>query len=116
MPVRVPLEFANSSMHLARPICDGDGRLVAGAGTCLSTRVVRLLRTMAVQSVLVVEGEGIDQWQTVRPLDEELGELEARFASTPETPMIAELREAIRRRLVVRAERFVAEQTGDAPA
>lgn len=116
MPVRVPLEFADSSMHLARPICDADGRLVAGVGTCLSARVVGLLRTMAVQSVLVAEGDGVDQWQTVRPLDVELCALEARFAASPQSPALAELREALCRWLVARAERFAAEQTGDASA
>jgi len=116
MPVRVPLEFADSSMHLARPISDAQGRLVAGIGTCLSARVVGLLRTMAVQSVLVAEGAGVDQWQTVRPLEDDIRALEARFATTPESPALAALREALRRWLVARAERFATEQTGDTAA
>jgi hypothetical protein len=113
MPVRVPLEFANPSMRLARPVCDAEGRLVAGAGTGLTARVVRLLRTMAVQSVLVADAEGVDQWQTVRPLPDEIAALDARFAATPASPALTLLHEAIRRRLAVRAARFDGDRRDD---
>ncbi len=102
MAVRVPLAFVTPAMRLARPILDADGGTVAGAGTQLSERVVRLLRRMAVQTV-VVEAEGLAEWQTVPPLDEALAALDARFAAAPRSEALTVLRDAIARRLARRA-------------
>ena len=55
MAVRVPLQFAKATMRLARPIFDSDGRLLAGNGTLLNDSVTRLLRKMALQTVVVEE-------------------------------------------------------------
>jgi hypothetical protein len=99
MPVRVPLQFVKPTMRLARPICDAEGRVVAGSGTLLGERVVRVLRTMAVQTVVVQESDELKAWETVRPLAEELDELEARFRRGPQSGPLAELKAAIARHL-----------------
>jgi hypothetical protein len=112
MPARVALEFAKPTMRLARPIFDADGRLVAGVGTQLGPRVVTVLRTMAVQSVPVVEGDA-EPWEVVAPLADELAALDARFAGTPSTPPLAAVHDAIVRRLAGRAARFAAEHPPD---
>jgi hypothetical protein len=112
MAARVALEFAKASMRLARPIFDADGRLVAGAGTLLGPRVVGVLRTMAVQSVPVVEAD-VEPWETVEPLADELAALAARFAGAPESSGLTALHEAIARRLATRAARFAAEHEAD---
>jgi hypothetical protein len=105
MPVRVHLQFVKPTMRLARPIFDREGKLVAGAGTQLREGVVRVLRRMAVQSVLVVETADLRDWETIKPLEAELRDLEARFAGDVEGPR-GELHAAIARHLRVRAARL----------
>jgi hypothetical protein len=109
MTVRVPLQFVKPTMRLARPIADGEGKLVAGAGTLLRDGVVRVLRTMAVQSVLV-EGDDLPGWETVRPLDQELRELASRFGPGALEGPRADLHAAIARHLTARAARLGAEE------
>ena len=58
-------------MRLARAICDGRGRLLAGRGTALDDRMVHALRKLAVQTVLVTGAENAPHWETIRSLDEE---------------------------------------------
>lgn len=99
MAARIHLQFATPRMRLARPISDANGRLVAGIGTTLSAGVVRVLRNMAVQSVLVEDAEGLASWEQVRTPEEELAALNTRFADEPVTPALAEIRTAIARRI-----------------
>jgi len=103
MAVRIHLQFATPQMRLARPISDANGRLVAGIGTILSPGVVRVLRHMAVQSVLVDDAGGVASWEQVLTLDEERAALEARFANETATPPLDEIRAALVRRLERRA-------------
>lgn len=103
MAVRIHLQFATPLMRLARPISDANGRLVAGIGTTLSAGVVRVLRHMAVQSVMVEEAPGLAAWEKVRSVDEERAALAARFAAEPPTPALAEIQAAIARRIEQRA-------------
>ena len=106
MAVRIHLQFVKPSMRLARPIFDPDGKLVAGAGTHLGDNVLRVLRTMAVQSVLVVDPEDVKSWETIRPLEEELRELDERFGPTAAGDPLAQLRDAIARHFEKRAARL----------
>jgi hypothetical protein len=108
MPVRVHLQFAKPTMRLARPISDGDGKLVAGVGTQLREGVVRVLRKMAVQSVLVAETAELRDWETIKPLADELRELDARFGDATDGAR-GELHAAIARHLRTRAERLAAD-------
>ncbi len=103
MAVRIHLQFATAKMKLARPISDANGRLVAGVGTLLSPGVVRVLRHMAVQSVMVEDAGGLAPWEQVRTVEEEQAALAARFAGEDVTPQLAEIRAAIARRLDRRA-------------
>ncbi len=90
-------------MKLARPISDANGRLVAGIGTMLSPGVVRVLRHMAVQSVLVEDAGSLATWEQVRTPAEEQLALAARFAHEPMTPPLAEIQAAIGRLIDRRA-------------
>ena len=103
MGVRVHLQFATPQMRLARPISDANGRLVAGVGTMLSASVVRVLRHMAVQSVMVEEADEAEPWQRVRTVEEEQAALARRFAKETVTPPLAEIQAAIARHLERRA-------------
>ncbi len=103
MAVRVPLHFAKPTMRLARPIFDRDGRLVAGNGTLLNERVARLLRKMALQSVVVEETEDLPAWEMIRPVEQQLLELEERFRWEEPTKALDAIRQAISRRLLKRA-------------
>jgi hypothetical protein len=103
MAVRVHLQFATPAMRLARPISDGNGRLVAGIGTVLSPGVVRVLRHMAVQSVMVDGLGALAPWEQVRTAEEELAVLKVRFAGENVTPPLAEIEAAIARHLERRA-------------
>jgi hypothetical protein len=103
MAVRIHLQFATPQMRLARPISDVEGRLVAGVGTMLSPGVVRVLRHMAVQSVLVEDAGDLASWEKVRTADDELAALAARFAFDPLTPALQEIHAAIVRRIERRA-------------
>src|SRR6185295_9975748 len=105
MPVRVHLQFVKPTMRLARPVFDREGKLVAGAGTQLREGVVRVLRRMAVQSVLVTETADLRDWETIKPLEAELRDLEARFAGDVEGPR-GELHAALARHLRARAARL----------
>lgn len=111
MGVRVQLQAVQPAMRLARPIFDGEGKLVAGTGTQLRDALVAVLRRMAVQSVVVEDGARVARWDVVRPLADELTDLDARFAGTvPDEPRAA-LQAALRRRLIARAA-----ETGAPPA
>jgi HD-like signal output (HDOD) protein len=109
MAVRILLQSAKPTMRLARPILDSEGRLLAGAGTQLNDAVARVLRRMAMQSVVVTDADGVPSWDTVRPLAEELAELEKRFGSTRPTGPLAELQAAIGRHFARRAARLEVE-------
>jgi len=103
MVVRVPLQFAKPSMRLARPIFDSDGKLVAGNGTLLTERVARLLRKMALQTVLIEDTDDLTPWEKIKPVQREIMELEARFSREgPSIPLDA-IRQAISRHLLKRA-------------
>jgi riboflavin biosynthesis pyrimidine reductase len=106
MPVRVPLPLATAAMRLARPIVDGDGLLVAGAGTVLAPNVLRLLRRLGLQSVLVEAGNELPGWSTARPLGDELAALDARVAPEERRGALAELHAAVARHLAARAARL----------
>ena len=99
MGVRVHLQFATPQMRLARPISDANGRLVAGVGTMLSAGVLRVLRHMAVQNVVVEEADTLEPWQQVRTVEEEQAALAKRFAQENVTPPLAEIQAAIARHL-----------------
>jgi hypothetical protein len=103
MPVRVPIQFAKPTMRLARPICDSDGKLVAGNGTLLQDRVIRLLRKMALQSLVVEDTDDVPSWVTIRPLRQDLVELEERFRREGPSRPLDLIRQAITRHLVKRA-------------
>ncbi len=90
-------------MRLARPVCDAEGKLVAGGGTALAGPVVRTLRKMAIQTVLVVDSPDVASWERTRPLDEELRDLERRLDRESSEEPLAALRAAITRRLCKRA-------------
>jgi len=80
---RVPLEFVNETMRLAHPISDAEGRLVAGVGSAVTATVVRALRRLAIQTVLVVDNEEVASWERAQALDERLRELERRLDREP---------------------------------
>ena len=103
MAVRIHLQFVTPQMRLARPISDANGRLVAGIGTMLSSGVVRVLRHMAMQSVMVEDGGGFSPWEQVRTVAEDQAALAARFAGEPVTLPLAEIQAAIGRRIEQRA-------------
>jgi len=107
MAVRIHLQFATPQMRLARPISDANGRLVAGVGTLLSAGVVRVLRHMALQSVLVDDASGLAAWERVRTAEEEHAALVTRFAAETVTPPLAEIQAAVARRIDVRAAAMV---------
>jgi len=91
-------------MRLARPIFDSDGRLIAGNGTLLNDSVTRLLRKMALQTVVVEETEDLPLWETIRPIEQQLMELEERFQWEEPSKALDEIRQAISRHLIKRAE------------
>ena len=103
MATRIHLQFATPTMRLARPISDANGRLVAGLGTLLSPGVVRVLRHMAVQSVMVEDAGLVAPWEQVRTPAEEQCALARRFAKEAMTPPLAEIQAAIGRLIERRA-------------
>ena len=113
MSVRVPLEFVNDTMRLAGPIADADGRLVAGAGTTLSPTVLRALRKLAIQTILVVDNDSVAAWERAQALDEQLRELEHRLDREPTNEAMVTLRAAITRHLCKRTVRLEQEQGGE---
>jgi hypothetical protein len=108
--IRVPLEFLKPTMRLARPIADANGRLVAGSGTLLGAGIVRALRKLAIQTVLVSDSEDIAAWERARPLQEQLQMLEQRLDREPANEAMAALRTAITRHLCKRAIRLERER------
>jgi hypothetical protein len=106
MPVRVHLEFVRPAMRLARPVFDPDGKLVAGAGTQLVDRVVGVLRSIGARSVLVADSGDVRSWETIRPLADELRELDERLGPGLDNEPLRELHAALGRHLARRAERL----------
>jgi hypothetical protein len=115
MPIRVPLQFAKPTMRLAKPICDTEGRLVAGTGTLLTDHVLRTLRKMAIQTVLVADEDTVASWERTKPLAEELLDLERRLDREPDSEPLSALRAAITRHLCKRAMRLD-QEPGFAPS
>lgn len=97
-------------MRLARPIADVHGRLVAGSGTLLSAGVVRALRKLAIQTVLVTDSNDIAAWERTQPLQEQLRALEQRLDREPANEAMVALRTAITRHLCKRAVRLEQER------
>ena len=112
MAVRMPLQFVTASMTLAKPVVDGDGRVMAGVGTRLEERILRLLRKQAIQTVVVDAPETGAGWETIRPLPVELEALTSRFDATERTAALDTLRDAVARHLRRRAARFAADDDG----
>ena len=105
--VRVPLEYAKPTMRLAKPICDAKGRVLAGSGSVLSPSVVRLLRRLAIQTVVVDGGEDVVAgWEAIRSLAEERQLLETRMGEVAPRSARALLQDALDRRLVRREQRL----------
>ena len=115
VPARVPLEFVKPTMRLAHAIADADGRLVAGTGTQLSASVVRALRKLALQTVLVADSDDVAPWERTRALDEQLLELERRLDREPANEAMAALRAGITRHLCKRAIRLEEERLSESP-
>ena len=115
MAIRVLLQSVKPTMRLAHPILDVEGHLVAGAGTQLREGVVRALRKLALQSVLVTDAGEVPSWDTVRPVAEELADLEERLPAAARVGALADLHAAIVRHLTVRAARVSgpSEDAGD---
>ena len=103
MAIRVPLRLVKPTMRLARPIWDTDGRLIAGSGTLLEERVVRLFRKMAFQTVLVEQSDDITNWVAIKPLEHELRDVEERFRVEVASKPHDAIRQAILRHLTKRA-------------
>ncbi|MBI3635438.1 MAG: hypothetical protein HY216_04345 [Candidatus Rokubacteria bacterium] len=115
MAVRVPLQFARPEMRLARPVCDADGHLLVGAGTALDTRVCQALRRLAVQSVVVTGADGLEGWEMLPPLDQQLIALRRRLAGTTANTSLELLTAAIGRYLARRTARLAPPQPDDEP-
>jgi len=107
---RVPLEFVNETMRLAHPISDAEGRLVAGVGSAFTATVVRALRRLAIQTVLIVDNEEVASWERAEALDERLRELERRLDREPTNEAMIALRSAITRHLCKRTVRLEQER------
>jgi hypothetical protein len=90
-------------MRLARPIFDADGKLIAGTGTHLDERMVRLLRRLALQTVVVEDSGDFGTWQTVTPVETDLVELRRRFQREQPSRALETIFEAIARHLRRRA-------------
>lgn len=108
MAVRVPLEFAKPTMRLAKPVCDADGRVMAGTGSVLTPNVLRILRRRAIQTIVVEDGEHLARWEIIQPLDDEVALLERRLGAIDRGSPRAELLAALERRLGRRTERLAA--------
>jgi hypothetical protein len=104
--VRVPLELAQPTMRLAKPVCDAGGRVMAGSGSALTPSVLRLLRRLAIQSVVVTEESDVAGWEHVRPLAEEQALLASRIGPVVVGSPRATLRAALERRLQRRSTRL----------
>jgi hypothetical protein len=100
-------------MRLAHPLADAEGRLVAGSGTQLVPSVVRALRKLALQTVLVAESDDVASWERTQPLDERLRQLEQRVDREGPNEPLAALRAAITRHLCRRAIRLEQERLGE---
>lgn len=93
-------------MRLAKPICDANGRVLAGSGSVLTPSVVRLLRRLAIQTVVVDGQDDVAGWEAIRPLGEERQLLDERLGDTPPASPRELLRAALDRRLVRRDARL----------
>ena len=92
-------------MHLAEPLLGPDGTLVAGVGTTLGETVVRSLRRLGIESVVVREADEVADWEEAKDLDAALAALEARFAGEPADAILSTLKAALARHLRTRAAR-----------
>lgn len=101
--IRIGLHYARPHMHLAEAVEGADGAPIAGVGTTLTPELVRSLRRLGVESVVVRETEGVAEWEEEKDLEHGLRDLDARFASEAADPILDEIRRALQRHLGRRA-------------
>jgi hypothetical protein len=104
--IRVPLEFAKPTMRLAKPVCDAGGRVMAGSGSALTPSIVRLLRRLAIQTVVVESHDDVAGWESIRSLEEETARLGERLGPVAAGSPRDVLRAALERRLARRDARL----------
>jgi hypothetical protein len=87
-------------MRLARPVVDGDGQPLVGAGTALTPRVAALLREAGLAAVEVADPAGVRDWERERSVAEVLAALDERLAAEPPDAALDALRTALRDHLL----------------
>lgn len=97
---KIPISLAEAEMVLGRDVFKNDspaGIPICGKGTVLTTPLIMRLQNMGVQSIYV-EGHPVHQ-EGDKSLDEQLVDLEKRFAKTVTNRLNMTLLEIYRRHL-----------------
>lgn len=90
---KILLEQAADGMVLARDIVTGEGRVLCGRGTALSTGLLDRLRRMDITTV-TVEGHPVVDPQNTPP-EQQIAEIEMRFSGVTDIPMLMHIKKRL---------------------
>lgn len=96
---RLPLDRVRPGMVLAADVKRDDGVLLCGRGAPVTENLLKSLKRLGFETLAVDEGAlELDAWRAER-IARQTRAIERRFAKTASDPILAELKNALIRRL-----------------
>lgn len=91
---RLPIDLLTPGMVLAKAVLNEKGMALCGEGAELSAAMIDRLRRMSVSSV-VVKGHPVDLGEEAKSREEQLAEMQARFAHVAGDPLMERIKAAV---------------------
>lgn len=88
---------AGEGMVLARDVETPEGRVLCGKGAVLDMGMVERLKKMGITAI-TVEGHPVDA-ESVKPLEQELEEIDRRFSKVQDIPPLQYLQKKLREKV-----------------
>lgn len=101
---KIPLNMAKSGMKLAKDVLTDNGRVLCGQGTELSDSLLSRLDNLGIESI-TVEGFPVPMLgEEAKPLEVLMEELEERFKMVTSEPLLMEIKEILKKQLILKEE------------
>lgn len=101
---KIPLDMAKSGMKLAKDVLTDNGRVLCGQGTELTDSLLSRLDNLGIESI-TVEGFPVPMpGEEVKPLEVLIEELEERFKMVTSEPLLMEIKEILKKQLILKEE------------
>lgn len=100
---KIPLKLAKAGMKLAKPVKNDRGTTLCGAGIELTEEMIARLSDMEITRIAVA-GHPVDAGERGKSLSQQVDELNARFRSVEEDPLMRKIKNIFLERFKQRAE------------